>query len=311
MGKQYILANPNFSEGKDIKLVDDIVSVVKNRPGVTLVKVEPEGEFNRTVVTLLGEWDPLLDALVELTCKCASSIDMNRHLGTHPRMGAMDVIPIFPFKNTNIEDCVKFSKQLGEKIFKTAELPIYYTSWAASSEKRKSLPFIRKGQFEGLKALLLETKNDTNRAEEYDSRKPDLSVDGLLNEKSGATVLAPMEEMPAYFNIFLDTEDIKIAKTIANSVRNVGGGFSTVTAIGIKFEGRVGTVISMNVMDSFKTPIYRPFEFVKNEAARYGVRVTGSELVGIVRLDFIINCFEHQLQLEGFEKEHIIETHLM
>ncbi len=311
MSEQYFLANPNFSEARDLKVVDEIVSVVKNREGVTLVKVEPEGQFNRTVVTLVGRGPQLLEALVELTAKCVELIDMRRHSGTHPRMGAMDVIPMFPFKNTTIEDCVEFCRELGQKIFDKTALPIFYTTWAASREERKKLPFVRKGQYEGLRDLLKQLKDDPGRVEEYELRKPDLSSDGLLSETAGGVVIAPMEEIPAFFNVFLDTEDLEIAKTVANSIRSAGGGFSTVTAIGIKFEGQPGTVVSMNVMDCSKTPIYRPFELVKSEAARYGARVTGSELVGIVRLDFMINCFEHMLQLKGFKKEHIIETHLM
>ena len=311
MSRQLFMANPNFSEGTDLKLVDDIVAVVKDRPGVTLVKVDAQAEFNRTVVTLVGEWEPLETALVDLTAKCVAAIDMRRHKGTHPRMGAMDVVPLFPFKNTTIEDCVEFCKELGQKIFDKTSFPIFYTTWAASREERKKLPFVRKGQFEGLRDLLKRIKDDPDRAEEYELRRPDLSSDGLLSETAGGLVIAPMEEIPAFFNVFLDTEDLEIAKTIANSIRSAGGGFATVTAIGIKFEGQPGTVVSMNVMDCSKTPIYRPFDLVKSEAARYGARVTGSELVGIVRLDFMINCFEHMLQLKGFKREHIIETHLM
>ncbi len=311
MSKQFFLANPNFSAGADPKQVDEIADVVRNRPGVTLVKVDAQAEFNRTVLTLVGEWEPLEAALVDLTAKCVAAIDMREHRGTHPRMGSIDVVPMFPFKNTNIEDCVNFAKGLGEKIFAKTGLPVYYAEGAASSEPRKKLPFIRKGQFEGLRDLLKAAKDDPARAAEYESRKPDLSADGLLSETAGGVVLEPMNEIAAFFNIFLDTEDLGVAKSIAESVRAIGGGFATVTAIGIKFEERPGTVVSMNVLDCAKTPIYRPFEFVKAEAARYGARVTGSELVGIVRLDFLINCFEHQLQLEGFKKEHIIETHLM
>ena len=311
MSKQYFLANPNFSEARNPEVVEKIVSVIRDREGVTLVKVEPEGQFNRTVVTLVGEWRPLLESLVDLTAKCVELIDMRKHTGTHPRMGAMDVIPMFPFKNTTIEDCVVFCRELGQAVFEKSAMPVFYTTWAADREERKKLPFIRKGQFEGLRDLLKAAKGDPARAAEYELRKPDLSVDGLLSESAGGLVIAPMEEIPAFFNVFLDTEDLEIAKNIANSIRAAGGGFSTVTAIGIKFEGQSGTVVSMNVMDCSKTPIYRPFELVKSEAARYGVRVTGSELVGIVRLDFMINCFEHMLQLKGFKKEHIIETHLM
>ncbi len=311
MDRKYLLANPNFSEARDMDIVEKIVGVVKNIDGVTLVKYEPEGEFNRTVITLVGEIEPLKSALVKLTAKSVELIDMQKHTGTHPRMGAMDVIPVYPFKNITIDETKIFCQELGDEIFQETRIPIFFTGATANCEKRKKLPFIRKGQFEGLRDLLKETKDCSDRADEYKLRKPDLSADGLLHETAGGTVIGAFEDIAAFFNVFLDTEDLSIAKKIANSIRSASGGFSTVQAIGIKFDGRPGTVVSMNVMDCAKTPIYRPFEMVKSEAERYGTRVTGSELVGIVRLDFIINCFEHQLQLEGFKKEHIVETHLM
>lgn len=311
MGKKYLLANPNFSEGRDLKVIEEIVDVVRNFDGVKLVKCEPEGEFNRTVVTLVGAPDPLREAVAKLTAKAVELIDMRDHSGTHPRIGAMDVIPVYPFKNATIEDAEGFCRELGEQIFREYKIPVFFSGTTAKNDERKKFPYIRKGQYEGLKELLKEIKNDPARSEEYELRKPDLSVDGLLSEKSGGTIVGTFEDIAAFFNVFLDTEDLSIAKKIANSIRGSKGGFSTVQAIGIKFDERPGTVVSMNIMDCNATPIYRPFEVVKNEAQRYGARVTGSELVGIVRLDFIVNCFEHQLQLEGFKKEHIVETHLM
>ncbi|MCI2062923.1 MAG: glutamate formimidoyltransferase [Eubacteriaceae bacterium] len=306
--KKYYMANPNFSEGKHPEIVNKIVDTIKDMKDVIMVKCEPEGEFNRTVLTLVGEEQPLINAITTLTKACKENIDIRKHVGTHPRMGVMDVIPIFPFHNTTIDEAVELGYKLGENIFKETQIPIFYTCENASVDERKSLPFIRKGQYEGLKKILQEAKNDPQRATEYEMRKPDISSDGLLDETAGGTVVAAMKDIPAFFNVFLDTEDLSIAKTIANSIRSATGGFSTVTAIGIKFAGRPGTVVSMNVMDISVTPIYRPFEVVKMEAERYGARVTGSELVGIVRLDFLVDCFKHQLQLEGFKKEHIIET---
>lgn len=311
MGKKYLISNPNFSEGKNLDVVEKIVSAVKDLNGVNLVKYEPEAEFNRTVVTLIGEIEPLKDAITKLTAKCVELIDMRKHVGTHPRMGAMDVVPVYPFKNTTIEECKSFCKELGEKIFNEVKMPVFYGDGIANCEERNSLQFIRKGQYEGLRDLLKEIKDCPERAKEYELRKPDLSVDGLLSESAGGMVIEAIEKTEAFFNVFIDTEDLSISKKIAKAVRGGSGGISTVTAIGIKFDGRPGTVVSINISDCAKTPIYRPFELIKNEAARYGARVTGSELVGIVRLDYIINCFEHQLQLEGFKKEHIIETHLM
>lgn len=308
---KYFMANPNFSAGKDLDVVEKISASIKGMDGVILVKSEPEGEFNRTVLTLIGEPEPLKEAIVRLTAICAELIDMRKHTGDHPRMGAMDVIPIFPFKNTTIGEAETFTKEVGERIFNETGVPIFFSGKSASCSEREALTFVRKGQYEGLRNLLKATKADPLRKYEYDLRKPDLSSDGLLSETAGGTVLLPMGEVPAFFNVFLDTDNVEIAQKIANTIRKVTGGFSTVTAKGTKFEGRSGSVVSLNVMDCAKTPIYRPFEMIKYEAERYGVRVTGSELVGIVRLDFVVDCFIRMLQLEGFQKEHIVETYLM
>lgn len=308
---KYFMANPNYSAGRDLEVVEKINASIAGIDGVILVKSEPEAEFNRTVLTLIGEPEPLKEALVTLIAKCAELIDMREHKGDHPRMGAMDVIPIFPFKNTTIEEAVEFTYALGREAFEKTGVPIFYGGSCAATPEREALTYIRKGQYEGVSSLLRETRDDPERQAEYNARKPDLSTDGLLSEKAGGTVLVPMKEVAAFFNVFLDTEDVEIAQKIANSIRRVTGGFSTVTAKGTKFTEHKGTVVSLNVMDTEKTPLYRPFEMIKYEAERYGVRVTGSELVGVVRLDFVIDCFVRMLQLEGFKKEHIVETWLM
>lgn len=309
--KKYLIANPNFSAGKDMDVVNAVANSVSDIEGVSLVKVDPEAEFNRTVLTLIGEPEPMTEALVRLVGKCAELIDMREHKGDHPRMGAMDVIPIFPLRNITMEETIEFTKKAGQRIFDELKVPVYFCEAAAATEERKLLTFIRKGQYEGLKQLLLDTKDDPARQEEYESRKPDLSVDGLLSETFGGTILEPCEEKAAFFNVFLDTEDVDIAQKIANSIRRVKGGFTTVTAKGTKFEGRKGSVVSLNVLNTDITPIYRPLEMVKFEAERYGVRVTGSELVGIVRLDFIVEAAARYLQLENFQPSDIIETWLM
>ncbi|MBN2245148.1 MAG: glutamate formimidoyltransferase, partial [Candidatus Aminicenantes bacterium] len=144
MEKKYFLANPNFSEARDIDIVEKIVDAARNIDGVKLVKYEPEAEFNRTVVTLVGEIEPLKNVLTELTVKCVDLIDMRKHTGTHPRMGVMDVIPVYPFKNTTIDEAVIFCQELADKIFEETKIPIFFTGANAKCEKRKKLPFIRK-----------------------------------------------------------------------------------------------------------------------------------------------------------------------
>lgn len=304
--KKYILAVPNFSEGRRLDVVEAITSVVKNREGVTLVSVEPEHDFNRTVVTLLGEPQPLKEALIALAGKSYELIDMTEQKGTHPRIGAQDTIPLFPFKNVTIEECKVLAEEIGQEIYAKYQVPVYFSAVNARTEEKKTISFIRKGQYEGLKALL----EDPNHPD-YEARRPDLSVDGKLSPTLGATIVsADLEGLTAY-NVFLATEDVNIAKAIAKAVRGPSGGFSTTRAVGIKFPEREGVVVSINMFDCAQTPLYRAFELVKLEAQHYGVAVTGSELVGPVKLEYLLNNLNHYLGLQGLRNEQILETHLM
>jgi glutamate formiminotransferase/formiminotetrahydrofolate cyclodeaminase len=297
--KQYILAVPNFSEGRRKDVVEAIVDAVRNLEGVRLVSYEPEHDFNRTVVTLIGEPQPIKEALLALAGKSYELINMEEQQGTHPRIGAQDSLPIFPFKNITLDECKTLAEEIGEEVFKRYEVPVFFSGVNARNEDRKALSFIRKGQYEGLK-LVAHT----------DERKPDIGP-AALHPTAGATIVsADMEGLTAY-NVFLATENLDVAKAIAKGVRGPSGGFSTVRAVGIKFPEREGTVVSMNMFDCGATPLYRAYNFVKNEAARYGVTVTGSELVGPVKLDYLLNSLEYFLGLENLRKEQILETHLM
>lgn len=304
--KKYILAVPNFSEGRREEVIEAIVAQVKDREGVKLVSYEPEYDFNRTVVTVIGEPEPLKEALIAMAGKSYELIDMTKQEGTHPRIGAQDTIPIFPLRNITLEECIQLAEEIGKELFESYKVPIFFSGQNARTEEKKSISFIRKGQYEGLKALL----EDPNHPD-YDKRKPDLSVDGKLSEKAGATIVsADMEGLTAY-NVFLATENVEIAKKIARAVRGPSGGFSTVRAVGIKFPERDGVVVSMNMFDCANTPLYRVFELIKQEANRYGVAVTGSELVGPVKLDYLLNNLEFYLGLEGLRRDQILESHLM
>lgn len=309
--KQYILAVPNFSEGRREEVIEAVVEEVRKVDGVKLVSYEPEHDFNRTVVTIIGEPQPLKEALLNMAAKSIELIDMREQKGSHPRIGSQDTIPLFPFKNITVQECADLAEEIGKELHERTKVPVFFAAENARTADRKALAFIRKGQYEGLRDLLKEIKDDASREEEYNSRKPDLSVDGLLSETAGATICSAEAEGLTAYNVFLATEDVSIAKAIAKGVRGPSGGFSTVRAVGIKFPEREGVVVSMNMLDCSKTPLYRTFEFVKQEAARYGVAVTGSELVGPVKLDYLLNSLDHYLGLQGFRKEQILETHLM
>ncbi len=306
MEKKYILAVPNFSEGRRKEVIEAVADEVRKVEGVTLVSVEPEYDFNRTVLTIIGEPEPLKKALINMAGKAYELIDMRVQKGTHPRIGSQDTIPIFPLMNISLEECIQLAEEIGEELFNKYKVPIYFSGQNARTEEKKSISFIREGQYEGLKKLL-EDKDHPD----YEKRKPDLSVDGKLSEKWGATIVSADTEGLTAYNVFLATEDLSIAKKIAKAVRGPSGGFSTVRAVGIKFPERDGVVVSMNMFDCSKTPLYRVFEFIKREASRYGVAVTGSEIVGPVKLDYLLNNLEYYLGLEGLRKEQILETHLM
>lgn len=304
--KKYILAVPNFSDGRNAEVIEAITNEIRNREGVKLVSVEPEHDFNRTVVTILGEPQPLKEALVAMAGKSYELIDMTKQEGTHPRIGGQDTIPLFPFKNITIEEVTELAEEIGNEIFEKYKVPVYFSAENAKTEGKKTISFIRKGQYEGLKELL----EDPNHPD-YEARRPDLSVDGKLSPTLGATIVsADLEGLTAY-NVFLATEDVSIAKEIAKAVRGPSGGFSTIRAVGIKFPEREGVVVSMNMFDCGQTPLYRAFELVKLEAQKYGIPVTGSELVGPVKLEYLLNNLNHYLGLQGLRNEQILETHLM
>ncbi|MCK9445016.1 MAG: glutamate formimidoyltransferase [Tissierellaceae bacterium] len=304
--KKYILAVPNFSDGRRQEVIDAVTGVFEGREGVTLVSVEPEHDFNRTVVTLLGEPEPLKEALIAMAGKSYELIDMREQEGTHPRIGGQDTIPLFPFRNIDLEETKELAEEIGKELFEKYKVPVFFAGANGRTEDKKSISFIRKGQYEGLKALL-----DDENHPDREARKPDLSVDGKLDPKYGATIVsADMEGLTAY-NVFLATEDVSIAKQIARAVRGPSGGFSTIRAVGIKFPEREGVVVSMNMFDCAQTPLYRAFELVKLEAQKYGIAVTGSELVGPVKLEYLLNNLDHYLGLQGLRLDQILETHLM
>ena len=297
-GKKYILSVPNFSEGRRQEVIEAVVDQVRSKEGVKLVSYEPEYDFNRTVVTVIGEPEPLKEALINMAAKCKELINMEEHTGTHPRIGAHDTIPLFPFYNVSLEECVSLAEEIGAEVYKRLDIPVYFSGSNARVEERKALAFIRKGQYEGLKKVA-----------HTDARKPDIGP-AALHPTAGAIIVSADDEGITAYNVFIDTEDVEIAKSIAKAVIGPSGGFSTVRAVGIKFPERKGVVISMNLLDCYSTPIYRVYNFVKSEAERYGIRVIGSEVVGPIKLDYVINSFEYYLGIDNFRKSQILETHL-
>lgn len=309
--KQYVLAVPNFSEGRDPKVVEAIVDSIRGIDGLKLVSVEPEADFNRTVVTMIGAPAVIRTALVALGKASVAHIDMRQQKGSHPRIGAQDSLPVFPLSNITLEECIALAKEVGREYHDQTGVPVFFCGDCAVNEDRRAYAYVRKGQYEGLRQLLKETRDDPARKAEYDARKPDLSRDGLLSEQSGATIVSAEQTGLTAYNIFLDTEDVAVAKAVAKTVRGPSGGFSSIRAVGIKFPEHKGVVVSMNMFDCVNLPITRLFHFVQTEAARFGVNVTGSELVGPLKLEAILSAFAYSIGLENFETSQILETHLM
>ncbi len=303
MTKKYMVAVPNFSEGRRKEVYEAVADQVRNREGVKLIRVEPEEDFNRTVLTIIGEPEPLRAALLDMAAKIFASVDMEKQEGSHPRIGALDIVPILPLAHVELDECIAFAEEFGAELFQRHGVPVYFTGDNARTEEKKSPGFIRKGQYEGLRKLL--ESNDPEKI----GREPDLSKDGKLSPKLGATMVYAKKEGAVAYNVFLKTEDLSIARQIARAVGGSTGGFSSVQAIGVKFPEREGTVISMNLLNCAITPMYRVYERIQEEARKLGVAVAGSEVIGPVRLEYLLNNTIHYLGLQGFDPNQILELH--
>ena len=286
---------PNFSEGRDAAKIDLIVDAMKV-PGVYLLDREMDADHNRSVITLVGEREAIQEAAIRGVGKAAELIDLNTHHGAHPRMGAADVVPFIPIDGVTLADCVAMAKAAGAEIFKRYGVPVYLYEAAATRPERQNLEFIRKGQFEGIRDEIA-----TNPA-----RLPDFG-EASLHATAGATVVGARKALIAY-NIFLNTPDVEIAKRIAKAVRFSSGGLRFVKGAGFLVRGMAQ--VSMNLTDFEQTPIHRVFEFVKREAARYGVLPVSSEIVGLIPKQALEQAAEWFLQVEGFDSSLILENRL-
>jgi len=323
MNKKHVLAVPNFSEGKNQAAIDAIVNAVKKVDTVKIVAVEPEANFNRTVLTFICEPQFCKEAMLNMAGAVYANVNMEVQKGDHPRIGALDTAPVFPLQNMTIEETKELAEEIGKDIFETYKVPVYFSGLNARTEYKKSNTNIRKGQYEGLKAIL----EDPNHSD-YEMRKPDLSVDGKLDSKMGAvTVTADYEGLTAY-NIFVESEDVSIAKEIAKLVKSPDHGWASIKSVGFKDEGHAGTAVSMNVFDAASTPLVMLRDYVANEAEKRGTKVISTGLVGPVKLQYLVDsaskfgykfdgdyerlikCLETNMGLEGFEVGLIIESHL-
>ncbi len=286
---------PNFSEGRDKAKVDAIVEAMK-MPGVYLLDREMDSDHNRCVITLVGEREAIQEAVIRGVGKASEVIDLTKHQGAHPRMGATDVVPFIPIEGVTIEDCVAMARHVAAEISKRFQIPVYLYEAAAATPERQNLENIRRGQFEGIRAEIA-----TNPA-----RKPDFG-ESSVHPTAGATVVGARKALVAY-NVFLNTPDVEIAKKIAKAVRFSTGGLRFVKGAGFLVRGLAQ--VSMNLTDFEQTPVHRVFEFVKREAARYGVIPVSSEIVGLIPKKALEQAAEWFLQVENFDSSLILENRL-
>ncbi|WP_270474640.1 glutamate formimidoyltransferase [Clostridium cochlearium] len=288
---------PNFSEGKDKKIIETIVDEVRKIESVKLLDYSSDEDHNRSVVTMIGEPEDVKKAVLGLAKKAIELIDMTKHHGGHPRMGAVDVIPFTPVSDVTMDECVELANEVGKEIGSLG-VPVYLYEDAATKPERQNLAKVRKGQYEGFFEKIKEAE-----------WKPDYGPQEM-NAKSGCTAVGARVSLVA-FNVNLGTDNLEVADAIAKKIRFIGGGLRFVKAIGLKLEERNIVQVSMNLVNYEKTAVYRAFEMVKMEAKRYGVSVLGSEVIGTVPMKALLDCAEYYLQIEKFDISQILEKRLL
>ena len=296
-GMAIIECVPNVSEGRRTDVVDALVAAIRRVPGVRLLDHSSDASHNRSVLTLAGEAAPLKAAVLTLFEHAAPAIDLRVHKGEHPRLGAVDVVPFVPIEGVTMAECVALAKATAQEVAQRFGVPVFLYEEASSDPARKNLEDIRRGEFEGLTEKMARPE-----------WKPDYGP-AVPHPSAGASVIGARMPLIAY-NINLATDRLDVAKKIAAAIRHSSGGFRFVKAMGITLEDRRIVQVSMNLTNYEKTPMHRVFDVVKREAARYGVSVLESEIVGLVPSAALVATAEHYLRLEGFRRDQVLETKL-
>ena len=289
---------PNFSEGRDLEKIDRIVAPFRGKAGVKLLDYSNDEDHNRLVVTVVGEPEALRDAVLEAIGVAVQLIDLNHHKGQHPRMGAVDVVPFIPIKNTTMEEAVALSKEVAAQVAELYQLPAFLYEKSATAPHRENLAAVRKGEFEGMAVKM--------QAPEW---QPDFGV-AAPHPTAGVVAIGARMPLVAY-NINLSTQNLEIATQIAKNIRHVNGGFRYVKAMGVELTDRHITQVSINMTDYTRTALYRVFELVRIEARRYGVTIVGSEIIGLVPMEALIDTASYYLGLENFSMQQVLETRIM
>lgn len=294
---EVLMCEANVSEGRRTDLVEGFVDAVRAVEGVSIADYSSDADHHRSVITFLGPPDRVLEGAKALATAVLAEVDMREHSGEHPRQGALDVVPFIPLRGVSSERAVEIARAFGEWLGGQG-VPVYYYEDAATRPERQSLPKIRKGEYEALAEKL-----------EDPAWAPDEGP-AAFNPKAGATVTGARFPLIA-FNVNLRTEDLEIAKAIARAVRHINGGYKAVRGMGFALEDKKMVQVSMNLVNYTETPIPRVLETVRSEAARYGVAVAGTELIGPVPLDALEEVVRHYLQTHEFRTEQVVETALL
>jgi glutamate formiminotransferase / 5-formyltetrahydrofolate cyclo-ligase len=288
---------PNISEGRNAGVVEACAAAVRAVPGVRLLDVSSDDAHHRSVLTLAGDREPVKQAVLALFAAAVPAIDLRTHTGEHPRLGAVDVVPFVPIEGVTMAECVALAKEVGGEVAERFGVPVYLYEEASANPARRNLEDIRRGEFEGLAAKMA-----------TDGWAPDFGP-AVPHAAAGASVIGARMPLIAY-NINLHTNRLDVAKKIASAVRHSSGGLRFVKAMGVDLSDRGIVQVSMNLTNYEKTPIFRVFEMVRREAARYGVLVLESEIVGLVPSAALTSAAGFYLQLEGFRADQVLENKL-
>lgn len=289
---------PNFSEGRDLAKIEKIVEPFRAKPNVKLLDYSNDEDHNRLVVTVVGEPEALKSAVLEAIGQAVSLIDLNEHSGQHPRMGAVDVVPFIPIRGCTMEDAVALSREVGEQVATRYGVPVFLYEKSATAPHRENLAAIRKGEFEGMASKI---------------KEPGWTPDyGAPERHPTAGTVAIGARMPLVaYNVNLGTDNLQVADSIAKKIRFIGGGLRYCKAMGVEQKERGIVQVSINMTDYTHTALYRAFELVRIEARRYGVPVIGSEIIGLVPMEALIDTASYYLGLENFSMNQVLEAQIM
>jgi len=290
---------PNISEGRNKEIIEACVDQIRSTPGCTLLNYSSDPSHNRTVITYMGSPEGVEEASIKLAKKAAELIDLTKHAGEHPRMGAVDVMPFVPIKEATEEECVELSRRVGKRIADEADVPVFLYEKSATAEHRRNLAAVRKGQFEGM----FEKVKDPDWLPDFGG--------GRVHPTAGVVAVGARPPLIAY-NINLDTDNLELAKEISKEIRESSGGLPCVKAMGVMLEDRNIAQVSINMTDFRVTPLHVVTELVKEKAAKAGVKVIGTELIGLCPMKALFDAAEFYLQIEDFDPEvQVIENHLL